>query len=65
MSPVKNEKCVITDFGVNFVHHNLTKEHFLSFNSGTSRKGYGMGGIVWLIIIWYVWKDRNDIFFQK
>jgi len=53
-------------FGTNSVNHNLAKEHFLGFDkTEASRKGYGMWRIVSLIIVWYVWKHKNDIIFKN
>jgi len=53
-------------YGVYYVHHSRTAEHFLSFTGFEgSRKSLKVRGLVWLILIWNIWKHINVIIFKN
>jgi len=52
--------------GVQFVHHYSVKEHFLRFCAfGMGKSGTGVWRVLWLTIVWSIWKLRNNIAFKN
>jgi len=48
-----------------FVHH-LAKEHVLGFGVfGGGRNGSKLWRVLWMVIVWSIWKMRNDIVFKS
>jgi len=48
------------------VHHCSTKEHFLVFCAfGMGGSGTGVWRVLWLAIVWSIWKIKNDITFKN
>jgi len=52
--------------GVQFVHHNMPKQHFLGFTLvGLDKRGRCVWKMLWMTVIWYTWKHRNEIIFKN
>jgi len=52
--------------GIQFVNHSLIKEHFFSFDLvGLGRRENNIWRVVWVGIVWSIWKHRNNIIFRN
>jgi len=52
--------------GVQNVHHNEAHSHYLGFKlAGLGGKHNGVWRMVWMSIIWNIWKHKNDTIFKK
>jgi len=55
-----------TWLGVQLVHKNMPKQHFLGFTlAGMDKRERCVWRMLWMIVIWYTWKHMNEIIFKN